>query len=173
VRRAHSHAPGGGVGADGRRSSAGGGGFWSFFAAAPAPAAPVTKESLRADLERVLASLEALKASNFRRSFHVVPGRTEVVIPVPADGTSFPTPFVFQLINPAVSHTAPSGGAGEGGMERLEVLAAGREQDVLTLCAETSSQRREWIVYLKARLRTRSLSASLKDLYLSRWADGE
>ena len=39
--------------------------------------------------------------------------------------------------------------------------------DVLTLCADTSQARRQWIVALKSRLRTYEDSAALNRLYLA------
>lgn len=92
---------------------------------------------------------------------------------------SFPTRYVFQLVNPAVSrqqqHQQQSGGAGSrvasgaAGQSPYGAVAAsadsqqevgaasslaGRHQDILTLCASSSAERREWILRMRACLRT-------------------
>jgi hypothetical protein len=53
-------------------------------------------------------------------------------------------------------------------MDTLNRVIGGPDRDVLTLCADTSQSRREWIIYIKARLRTRDFPDSLNSLYLSR-----
>jgi hypothetical protein len=51
----------------------------------------------------------------------------------------------------------------------LELSVGGPGRDVLTLCASSSQERRDWIVHLKARLRGRdlaALSSGLNRMYL-------
>jgi hypothetical protein len=184
------------------------------------------------ELEAASARLAALRAAGYRRSFFLVPGRTEVVIPAtaPAAATAsggggggsssaggvaaaaararggapllvgtFPTPYVLQLVNPSLRELAARGivmppppppppprgapgGSGSGGAPRgrLPPLPpppaaqphqltpqelAGPGRDVLTLCADSSEERRGWILFLKARLRHPDYVARLRGMY--------
>jgi len=53
----------------------------------------------------------------------------------------------------------------------MERTIGGAERDVLTLCADTSQERREWVVYFKARLRSHDFPQALNRLYLTRAPD--
>lgn len=141
-------------------------------------------------LRRAEAAFEAARSRNFRREFAIVPGRTEVVVPSSLS-VAFATPYAFQLVNPSLdemreiyaSAAAAGGGGGSGSgssgtsafaasLAALNLGAAGRERDTLTLCASSSRERRQWIVHLKARLRTAEFNLSLNRLYLGSGLDG-
>ena len=78
------------------------------------------RASMLTKLRDIEADLNGRLKSVFQRSFELVPGRTRLVVPRPgATRATFRTPFVFQLQNP-------------GG-------------DCMTLCTETSDERRMWI----------------------------
>lgn len=145
-------------------------------------------QRLAAELEKAQQRLKALRASAYRRSFYMVPGRTEVVIPS-TFAAAFPSPYLFQLVNPSLRELqargvnvsdatsaaedpwrVDAGGAGGGSgwkdkpqLTPQELAGAGR--DVLTLCADTSEERRTWIMYLKSRLRTTDYTNQLKAMY--------
>jgi hypothetical protein len=145
-------------------------------------------QRLAAELEKAQQRLKALRASAYRRSFYMVPGRTEVVIPS-TFAAAFPSPYLFQLVNPSLRELqargvyvsdAPTageepmrGGAGgssgdSGWREKPQLTPqelAGAGRDVLTLCADTSEERRTWIMYLKSRLRTTDYTNQLKAMY--------
>jgi hypothetical protein len=167
-------------------------------AAAAAVAAGPETATIAAVLRACEKELDKVRSTSYRRSFHIIPGRTEVVIPSTAAAT-FPTPYVLQLVNPAVadlpalsSSRSPASGAGPGGpgvdtaeraataaaiatasaaMAAMERTIGGAERDVLTLCADTSQERREWVVYFKARLRSHDFPQALNRLYLTRAPD--
>lgn len=183
-------------------AAAAAGGPVAWAAAAFGGAAAAEQPSIRAtvaDLQRRLSRKEheheRLRQRSFRKSFHVTPGRTEVLIPT-TESARFPTPYVFQLVNPALDElpmarrTAGAGAAGAstrerrssapaatgGGdatsaaaaMSRLELAMGGTDRDVLTLCADDSSARRVWVILLRSRLRSRDFPDSLHNLYLRR-----
>lgn len=133
-------------------------------------------------LRRAESAFEAARSRNFRREFAIVPGRSEVVVPSSLS-LAFATPYAFQLVNPSLEEmrevygaAAAAGAAGGGSagsasalaasLAALNLGAAGRERDALTLCAGSSRERRQWIVHLKARLRTAEFNLSLNRLYL-------
>lgn len=138
--------------------------------------------ALAVELESAMSQLRAIRAAAYRRSFYLVPGRTEVVIPSTSAGT-FPTPYLLQLVNPSLrelrargvilqddklslSLSGPRPRPAKAQLTPQELAGAGR--DVLTLCADTSEERRAWILYLKARLRPADYAIQLQSLY----ADG-
>ena len=148
--------------------------------------------------------------------------RNTAADPAQAASAAFPTPYVFQLVNPSLKDVAAmqiaranaaaaagavartnisngtdtassSGGvaqrpstprAGEvdvfdaatAGAVRIasgnsltpaEAAAyAGPSRDVLTLCADSAEERREWILFLKSRLRSQRYAAALATAYL-------
>lgn len=151
--------------------------------------ADVARKTAAAQLSDAEATYDRLRTRNFRRSFHLIAGRTEVVIPSTTTA-SFRTPYVFQLVNPAVdprsllasrvsesdAATGMSSSASQVPIRRtvssndVQDAAthefAGIHRDVLTMCAHTAAERRQWILHLKARLRNPDATQLLSSLYL-------
>jgi DENN (AEX-3) domain len=123
----------------------------------------------KAELKAAELSLEKLMASSYKRSFYLVSGRTEVVIPS-STMALFPTAYVFQLVNPSIremrQRILSKQSSDSFDTTSSNAQLAGNDRDVLTLCADSAAERRDWILFLKARVRPEGYVNVLKSAYL-------
>ena len=174
-RRAGGEGAGGAGGAGGGGGGGGGGASGSGGSGGGASGTGGDVRPLTGELDTAQAQLRATRAGAYRRSFYLVPGRTEVVIPSTPTGV-FPTPYVLQLVNPSLRELLARGVAqtpaeAQEGAPKLPLTPqelAGAARDVLTLCADSSEDRRAWILYLKARLRPVEYATQMEALYSNR-----